>query len=275
MYGAHLLAGRLPSVQFGGDESAHTPGAKRGVNIVLNASAVRALGFKSPAAAIGRPIREEATNTVIGVIADMRFRSPRDPVPPTLYYFTARDFTGQSQPVAALRFAGTDPRALTAHLRRLWLTAAPGIPFASITVRENLAKTYYRADEQRTRLFTAGAVLAVVIGAIGLYGLAAFNTGRRVREIGIRKTLGASSRQVLTLLVGAFLRPVLIANLIAWPLAFALMRRWLAGFDQHVSLGLGPFVLAGALAVAIAVVTVIGQSIRVARSEPARALRYE
>ena len=133
-------------------------------------------------------------------------------------------------------------------------------------------RRYYRADEQRTRLFTAGAVLAVVIGAIGLYGLAAFNTGQRIREIGIRKTLGASTRQVLTLLVGAFLRPVLIANLIAWPLAFVAIRRWLAGFDQHVPLDLSYFVAAASLAIVIAVVTVLSQSIRVARSEPARAL---
>ena len=276
VYGARLLAGRLPSVRFGADEDAGAIAAKRGVNVILNESAVRALGFASPAAAIGGQVEERVVNTVVGVIADMRFRSPRAPVPPTLYFFTAKDMGGnQTQPVAALRFAATDPRVLTERLRRVWLTAAPGIPFTSVTARENLTKAYYRADEQRTRLFTAGAVLAVVIGAIGLYGLAAFNTGRRVREIGIRKTLGASTGQVLRLLVGAFLRPVLIANVVAWPLAYVAMRSWLAGFDQHVGLGISYFIIAAVLAVAIAVATVIGQSVRVARSEPARALRYE
>ena len=275
VYGARLLAGRLPSTRFGGDESAHTPGGKHGVNVVLNESAVRALGYGSPHAAIGKPVQEDVSNTVVGVIADMRFRSPREPVPPMLYFFTAKDMDGQTQPIAALRYAGTDPRLLTERLRRLWLAAAPQTPFVSITVRENLAKAYYRADEQRTRLFTAGAALAVVIGAVGLYGLAAFNTGRRIREIGIRKTLGASTLQVLALLVGVFLRPVLFANLIAWPLAFVAMRSWLAGFDQHIPLDIGYFVIAAALALVIAVTTVLGQSVSVARSEPARALRYE
>ena len=144
-----------------------------------------------------------------------------------------------------------------------------------MTATSNIAEKYYRADEQRTRLFTAGAVLAVVIGAIGLYGLAAFNTGRRVREIGIRKTLGASTAQVLRLLVGAFLRPVLVANLIAWPIAFVAMRSWLAGFDQRVDLSPTQFLIASTLAIAIAVLTVLGQSVRVARAEPARALRHE
>ena len=81
-------------------------------------------------------------------------------------------------------------------------------------------------DEQRARLFTIGAVLAVAIGCLGLYGLASFSTARRVREIGIRKTLGASTADILRLLIGQFLRPVLIANLIAWPLAWLAMRSW-------------------------------------------------
>jgi putative ABC transport system permease protein len=96
-----------------------------------------------------------------------------------------------------------------------------------------------------------------------------------VREIGIRKTLGASTAQVLRLLVGQFLRPVLLANLVAWPLAWLAMRAWLAGFDQRISLGPAHFLAATALTLAIAVATVAGQAFAVARAEPAKALRHE
>ena len=276
VYGARLIAGRLFSPQFGADDSGPKGARDRGINVMLNAGATRALGFATPASAVGQIVREsKRTYTVVGVIEDMRFRSPRDPVAPTLYYFVAGDMDPLDSPVAGVRYANADPRLVTEALRRVWLSVAPSAPFAAVTATSSIADKYYRADEQRTRLFTAGAVLAVVIGAVGLYGLAAFNTGRRVREIGIRKTLGASSAQVLRLLVGAFLRPVLIANLIAWPIAFVAMRGWLSGFDQRTELSPVQFLAATLLAVTIAVLTVIGQSVRVARAEPARALRYE
>jgi len=120
-----------------------------------------------------------------------------------------------------------------------------------------------------------GAVLAVAIGCIGLYGLAAFDTARRIKEIGIRKTLGASTGDVLTLLIAQFLVPVFVAGVIAVPVSYLAMTRWLAGFDDRVALSpwlfVGTIVFAGSIATA----TIFGQAWRVARSEPARALRYE
>lgn len=133
----------------------------------------------------------------------------------------------------------------------------------------------YKFDDQNARLFTIGAALAILIGCVGLYGLAAFDTARRVKEIGIRKTLGASTADVLTLLIGQFLRPVLLANLIAWPIAFVVMRRWLAFFDDRIALSPLVFLGASLAAVLIASATVLGQAWRVSRAEPARALRYE
>ena len=101
-----------------------------------------------------------------------------------------------------------------------WRRIVPTVPFRAATIQDNL-QPYYKADDQHGRLFTLGAVLAVLIGCVGLYGLASFNTARRVKEIGIRKTLGASTGDILRLLVGQFLRPVLLANLVAWPLGLA------------------------------------------------------
>ncbi len=150
----------------------------------------------------------------------------------------------------------------------------PKTPFVAKTVEDNLLR-YYRPSDQHGRLFTMGAVLAVGIGCLGLYGLAAFTTARRVKEIGIRKTLGASTGDVLALLVGQFLRPVLLANVVAWPLAWLAMRSWLSGFDQRIGLSPLYFLAATLLGVAVAVATVAGQALTVARAEPARALRYE
>ena len=176
-------------------------------------------------------------------------------------------------PVASIRFTG-DARAVLAKLRSLWQRMVPQVPFVGDTADKQLNK-YYEADDRATRLFAIGAMLAVVIGCVGLWGLASFNTSRRVKEIGIRKTLGASSIDVVKLLVGQFLRPVLIANLIAWPLAWMAMRKWLAGFDDRITLSPLYFVAATLLALAIAVLTVIAQSLRAARATPAWALRHE
>ena len=116
-----------------------------------------------------------------------------------------------------------DPRAALARLETMWRRIAPAVPPVAMTVDQKLYESYYRQDVQRSRLFTTGAVLAVLIGGIGLYGLAAFDTARRVNEIGIRKVLGASTADVMRLLLAQFLRPVILANVIAWPIAWFAM----------------------------------------------------
>ena len=275
-YGAHLLAGRfLDARRYRGDDSSpKTSGARA---IVLNRTAVRMLGFASPQAAIGRTVRDAqddgagASATIVGVVDDMRFKSPREPVEPQAYSQRDGDL---ANPVLAVRHAG-DARQLTAMMERLWRQIAPPVPFVALPVDRQLYDTYYRADAQRSHLFMIGALLAVTIACIGLYGLAAFDTARRIKEIGIRKTLGASTGNVLTLLIGQFLSPVLAAGVIAAPLAYYAMRQWLEGFDDRVALS--PWMFVGAIMVAgsIAAATILSQTWRVARSEPARALRYE
>ena len=155
-----------------------------------------------------------------------------------------------------------------------WRQIVPTLPFRAETADAHVEQ-YYRSDEQHGLLFIIGALLAVVIACVGLYGLASFNTANRVKEIGIRKTLGASTADVMKLLIGQFLRPVLVANLIAWPLAFLTMRSWLSGFDERI--GLGPLYFLGAslLTLAVALCTVAGQTFVVARADPAKALRHD
>ena len=279
-YGAHLLVGRWMDLAHGMDDTRTLTPAQRdaqGGAVILNVQAVKRFHFQSPAAAVGQVVQEETSRhtmrnyTVVGVVDDLRFHSPREQVRPMLYYFRADAI---DQPIAAVRYSGADPRVVIARMQAAWRQIAPSVPFEAKTVVQNLAD-YYRPDQQRARLFSMGAILAVLIGCVGLYGLASFSTARRIKEIGIRKALGASTADVLRLLVGQFLRPVLIANLIAWPVAYIAMRTWLAGFDQRIALGPQYFLAATVLGLAIAGLTVVGQALGVARAEPARALRHE
>ena len=285
-YRARLTAGRLLDRNHGGDDAPPHTNARpplipagqpppAALNVVINANAARALALDGAITPAGVPIQRGKTRIqpldVVGVIDNLRFRSPRAPVPPTVYILTTGDL---GDAVAGVRYDAADPRALMDAMGAAWRRIAPTVPFRAATIEDNL-QPYYKADDQHGRLFTLGAVLAVLIGCVGLYGLASFNTARRVKEIGIRKTLGASTRDILRLLVGQFLRPVLLANLVAWPLAWLAMRGWLAGFDQRISLGPGYFLAATLLTLVIAVGTVAGQAFAVAQSDPARALRNE
>ena len=271
VYGPQLIAGRLFDAARREDDQGVADQAK-GANILINRLAVQQLGFASPEAAIGKTVGGDRPRTIIGVIENMRFDTPRDPIAPTYFYYTG-DPSSNSNMIGNVRFTG-DPRAMLSSIRSLWQRMVPQVPFNGDTADNRLA-TYYKADEQATRLFAIGAGLAVVIGCVGLWGLASFNTARRIKEIGIRKTLGASSGDIVKLLVGQFLRPVLIANLVAWPIAFFAMRTWLAGFVDRISLSPLFFLGATLLAVVIAVLTVLGQALKASRAAPAWALRHD
>ncbi|GGO95992.1 FtsX-like permease family protein [Stakelama pacifica] len=276
-YHSHLLAGRFFDDAHVSDDATGMDREalnKNPRNIILNRTALSQLGIRSPQAAIGQ-IAKFSSDTqprIIGVVEDMRFTSPRDPVGAVVYHYVPRAAEGM---VPTVRAKAGDTAATLAAMEAQWRSIAPAVPFRAKSVDDALYQRFYQQDAQRGRLFTIGAVLAVVIGCIGLYGLAAFDTSRRVREIGIRKALGASTRDILRLLIGQFLRPVLLANLIAWPLAYVAMRQWLSGFDDRVALSPAYFLIASLIALAIAVATVFAQSWRVARAEPAKALRYE
>ncbi|MGN7161625.1 ABC transporter permease [Sphingomonas sp. SAFR-052] len=270
-YGTRLLAGRWFDDAHGGDDATERKSSE-GRNIVINRRALTPLRFASPQDAIGKTVGGDRPRTIIGVVDDLRFESPRSPNPPVYYIYYRKPETIGTL-VTTLRVTG-DPRSALASVRALWQRMVPQVPFAGDTADTRLAN-FYEADDRATRLFGIGAGLAVLIGCVGLWGLASFNTQRRVKEIGIRKTLGASSLDIVKLLVGQFLRPVLIANLVAWPLAYLAMRTWLAGFEDAIPLS--PLFFAGATAVAllVAVLTVLGQSLRASRAAPAWALRHD
>jgi putative ABC transport system permease protein len=282
--GLKLLAGRWFDKREADDATLPFPEnpalqlaiASRGINVVLNESGVRRLGFGSPDAAIGKQFKTlyfsdeigPVPMTVIGVVKDSRFRSIRTPVD-DLMFVKAR--TGLSTMV--IRYTGK-PAAVRARVEAAWKSMVRDVPFEA-TFSEEIMTELYAAEDARAKIFAAFSVLAVIIGCMGLFGLASFTAERRTKEIGIRKVLGARTRDIVRLLVWQFSRPIVVANIIAWPVAWWLMRDWLNGFDQRIALTPTPFLIASLMALLIAVGTVVGHALRVARSNPIQALRYE
>ena len=284
--GIKLLAGRSfdearpaddATTPFPEDEAAERALVARGTNIVVNALAARRMGFATPQSAVGKTIKVTINpeyggvmnSTIIGVVQDSRFRSIREPIEPIIFSFTRQ---GQNQ--LLVRYDANDPARVRSDVERVWKGLAPGVPFKAEFSEEIVGKLY-ETEEARAQTFAGFALLAVIVACLGLFGLAAFTAERRTKEIGVRKVLGARSRDIVGLLAWQFSKPVIVANLIAWPVAWWVMRDWLNTFDTRIDLGPTPFLLAGLLALAIAIGTIAGHALKVARANPIHALRYE
>jgi putative ABC transport system permease protein len=248
----------------------------RGTNVVMNELATKRLGFRHPSDAVGKTLKAALVDpeyglvpiTIVGIVKDSRFRSIKQPLDPIMFYGSK---SGSSYLV--IRFHG-DPAQVRGNVEQVWKSFTNEVPF-SAKFSEDIIEKLYKAEDARAKTFAAFALLSVIVGCLGLFGLAAFTADRRTKEIGIRKVLGARVRDIVRLLVWQFSKPVIVANLIAWPVAWWVMRGWLNGFDARIALGPTPFLLAGGLALAIAVGTVAGHAWRVARANPINALRYE
>jgi putative ABC transport system permease protein len=270
LYDAKLLAGRYFDLSHAEDEFV---GSTRMTNVILNESAVNALGLSDPEAAIGKIIYigiPDNRRRIIGVIGNSRFSSPKQKIQPAVFYFMpvpGHTFT-------SIRYAGVDEAILRTRITTAWRDIAPEIPFEIDAATDSLDK-YYKPDRDRSHLFTIGAAVAALISCIGLYGLAAFSTSQRVREIGLRKVLGASRGAVVGLLIGQFLRPVVVASLIAAPVGYVVLRVWLIQFDDRIAITPAPFLLSTGVALTVAVATVGMLAWNAAGTEPGRALRQE
>jgi len=259
------------------EEEAAAAMARRGYNVVLNRLAARRLGFADPRQAVGKTLLADDGDvetigrtpvTIVGVVENSRFRSVRDPLAPMIF------LSNRVQPSWLLvRYNGV-PRDVRDRIEQVWKRIAPDVPFEA-EYSDDIVRDLYAPEAARARIFAGFSLLAVLIGCLGLFGLAAFTAERRTKEIGIRKVLGARTRDIVRLLVWQFGRLVLIANLIAWPIAWWAMRDWLNGFDLRIGLNPLLFIGAGALALAIAAGTVMAHALRIARTHPIHALRYE
>jgi len=279
-YRIPLAAGRYFNESYGGDDFSGTDEEKktRSANIILNESALSRLGFASAQDAISKPLRFTVGDinsavmvpvTVVGVVEDVSYRSARDELSPMYFQYAREDFRTMT-----VRYDGVAGAEVQEAVGKLWHELAPTLPYRAEFI-ENLIAAQYQREEAEANMFAAFSLLAIVIGCLGLYGLAAFSAERRIKEIGIRKVLGAKVRDVIRLLVWDFSKPVLIANAIAWPLAWLLMRDWLDSFQYRIGLNPAFFAAAGFLAVIIAWATVAGHAARAGRANPIRALRYE
>ena len=268
-YGARLLAGRLLDDSHG-DEA--TDDKDKPEIVVVSRQAARQLGFNSPEEAIGKSAYQGTrAMQIVGVIDDMHFRSPKGETLPMFYLYKHEPKDNQ---VIAVRYEGVPEPEMRQRLAEAWQSVAPNVPLQVMSPDDNLDK-YYKPDRNRSNLFGAGALVAALVGCIGLYGMASFTASRRMLEVAVRKVLGASRRMLISLLVGSFLRPVLIANLIAVPVAFLVLRSWLTQFNDRIAVTPTPFLVGGGAAILVAAVTVGTLAWNAANSEPGRALRHE
>jgi putative ABC transport system permease protein len=266
----------LPSLASGADAvpADAPPSACYPKAAVVNAAAVRALGFRDAGSLNGAVItlacgKDWRQVRVLGVVPDINYNLTRGPVAPTLYPVDRRQFATLNVKIRA----GQVPAAVAA-IDQVW--ARSGQPFAirRAFAADGLLRNYADVITQGELLGVLAGVTAV-IACLGVFALAAFTAQLRTKEIGVRKVMGATGRQIALLLLWSLAPPVLLANLIAWPLGGFLLERWLQGFAARIALSPAYFLAAGGAAAAIALATVAFHSLRVAGAEPAQALRYE
>jgi putative ABC transport system permease protein len=252
-----LVQGRFFSKEFAVDPS----------SVVVNETAAKIMGGESPLAREftfwGKKFR------IMGVVKDYHISPMQFTLKPLILAYIPRDFHFFIIKINSER----TPEAIQS-MERVWKRFAPEYPFEYRFLDEEY-DTMYRTEQRVGTIFRSFAILAIVISCLGLFGLASFLAERRTKEIGIRKALGASVSEIVLLLSKEFTKWVVVANLIAWPVAYYAMNRWLEGFAHRINIGMGPFVVAALMAVAIALLTVIYQAVKAALTDPVKALRYE
>jgi len=259
-YRMQIVAGRDFSRQFRTDSTEA---------FILNETAASALGWASPKDAIGQEFSYgEGEGRIIGVVKDFHFESLHQQIKPMVFYLSPFLLR-----ISVRIRAGDIPETLV-FLQDRWQSYRLDYPFSYFFVDDRFDQRYAK-DEKLGQLFGVFSSLAIFVAGLGLLGLASFVTEQRTKEIGVRKVLGASVKGIVALLSKDFVKLVLLANLFAWPVAWVAMNRWLQDFAYRIDISWWVFVLAGGLALVIALVTVSTQAIRAALANPVKSLRYE
>ncbi len=260
--GMKIVEGRDFSREFSTDKTA----------AIINQRATQHFGFDS---ALGKKLIPQTSSpgdpdsyTVIGVVEDFHFDSFRNKIEPLVLLL------GQSDSLISFRIQTEDLSGAIDLLRKTWKKFLPDEPFEYSFMDERF-ENVYRSEMRIGQIFGVFAGLAIFIGCLGLFGLASFAAERRTKEIGIRKILGASVPAVVRLLIKEFVILVAIANLIAWPVAYSVMRRWLENFAYRVSFSAVVFLIAGTVTLLVSLATVGFLALRAALSNPVDSLRYE
>jgi len=245
--------------------------------VIINESAAKRLGYQNP---LGKIIHKTGGEqlTIIGVVKDFHYESLRDNIEPVGLVVDASALGGNADAyfldAVSFRLNPTAVSPALASIEKTWKQTAPGRPFDLSFLSEDF-NAMYRAEQRIEQLFTAFATIAILIACLGLFGLSAFAAEQRQKEIGVRKVMGASVGSIVTLLSRDFLKLIGIAIVIASPLAWYAMNRWLQDFAYKVDIEWWVFALAGLLATGIALLTVSFQSIKAALMNPVKSLRSE
>ena len=261
--GMEMTKGRNFSKQFLTDSS----------GIIINESAVKLLGFKDP---INQPLyyltdlktKQVATYHIIGVVKDFNFNSLRQTVTPLAL------FLGNQTSKIALKVSTTNIKGLISQVENKWKAMLPGQPFSYSFMDEQFNNTY-RTEQRISEISITFSILAILIACLGLFGLVTYAAEQRIKEIGIRKVLGASVANLVGMLSKDFLKLVIISALIAFPVAWWAMNKWLQDFAYRTTINWWIFVAAAFTAVAIALITVSFQAIKAALMNPVKSLRTE
>jgi putative ABC transport system permease protein len=258
-FGLKILDGRNFSKEFSTD---------MGETYILNETAAQQMGWDSP---VGKQISRggEHPGQVIGVVEDFHYSSMRTRIRPIALNIRLSQFS-----FLAARIRPQEASRTLNFLEETWNRFAPEYPFEHFFTDEKFAR-FYRYEQKVGELFTLFSILAIVISCLGVFGMISYTTEQSTKEIGVRKVLGASTASIVLLLSKRFVRWVLGANLVAWPLAWFAMNLWLEGFAYRVSINPLFFPLAGLTALAIALVTVSYHSFKTAFIDPVDSLRYE
>lgn len=261
-YHIPLVAGRNYSRSFQTDSAQ---------SLVINEAAAKLYGYQHPADAVGKKFDQWGrTGTIIGVVKDFNFRSLHQAVEPLTLRYGYPDVLNR---ISVAMKADNIPATL-ARLKSTWDKLAPQRPFLYHFLDQSFNQQY-QADQDFGQLFTFFSCLAIFIACLGLFGLSTFMAQQRVKEIGIRKTLGSSQTNIIMLLSKDFIRLILVAIVISVPLCWWVMNDWLQEFAYRIHIGPSVFIESGLIALAIALVTMTWQSLKAAMGNPIQALRND
>jgi putative ABC transport system permease protein len=259
-----LVAGRNFSRDFTKDPD---------TSVIITESAARLLGFKNPADALNKtliiPDFGGFKPVIVGIVNDYHQVSLKKPLEPSIFF--CAPYSGE---IYSLHINTGNLSQTLQRVQQAWTKAFPGNPFEYYFLDEYFNRQYSN-ERKFGELFTTFAILAIIIGCLGLFGLSAYTASQRIKEIGIRKVLGASVTDITTMLSKDFIKLVVIAIVIASPVAWFIMNTWLQDFAYRVNIGWWVFVVAGAAALMIALLTVSFQAIKAAIANPVKSLRTE
>ena len=235
---------------------------------IINETAAQMVGWSSEEA-IGKVLKNGSVKgRVIGVVKDFHFESLHEPIVPVVFH-GEKSFNRISVLVSE-----SEMKAALAHLEKVWNQFVTQRPF-DYTFLATRYSWYYKSEQSQNELFIIFAVLAIFIASMGLFGLATFNTLQRRKEVSIRKVLGAPIASIVQLLSKEILILILVANIVAWPIAWYFMTEWLNGFAYHIEITIFTFLAAGALAIVITLITIGSQTLKAALVNPATILKNE